>query len=212
MGARFLDDEARAAFKEAIEAIESASGVEVVIAIRRRSAGYFHANLIVGLLASFTGLAVMLFADASFSLLSILVDPFIVGVLAAAAIELTPGIKRVFTPRSVRQRHVDQAARATFVDRGVHNTLDRSGLLVYISWLEQRIALVADSGLLRTATPEVIAAAQAEANGAMPRGGVAVARALAAYKDLLSTAVPRRSEDLNELPDAIDSDFPEHRA
>jgi len=212
VGARFLDDEARAAFKEAIEAIESASGVEVVVAIRRRSAGYFHANLIVGLVAAFAGLAVMLFSSASFGLLSILVDPFIAGALAAGAIELTPGIKRLLTPPSVRRRHVDQAARATFVDRGVHNTLDRSGLLVYISWLEQQIALVADSGLLRSATPEVIAAAQAEANAAMQGGGAAVARALVAYKDLLSTAMPRRAEDLNELPDAIDHDFPEHRA
>ena len=46
VGARFLDDEARAAFKRAIETIESASAVEVVIAVRRRSAGYFHANLV----------------------------------------------------------------------------------------------------------------------------------------------------------------------
>jgi len=212
VGARFLDDEARAAFKEAIEAIENASGVEIVIAIRRKSAGYFHANLIVGLVAAFAGLAVMLFSSASFGLVSILIDPFIAGALAAGAIELTPGIKRLLTPASVRRRHVDQAARATFVDRGVHNTLDRSGLLVYISWLEQQIALVADSALLRSATPEVIAAAQAEANGAMPGGGVAVARALVAYKDLLARAMPRRAEDLNELPDAIDSDFPEHRA
>lgn len=212
VGARFLDDEARAAFKEAIETIEGASGVEVVIAVRRRSAGYFHANLIVGLVAAFAGLAAMLFSEASFSLLSILVDPFIVGALAAAAIELTPGIKRLLTPSSVRRRHVDAAARAAFVDRGVHNTMDRSGLLVYISWLEQQIALVADSGLLRSATPEVIAAAQAEANGAMGSGGAAVARALVAYKDLFATAMPRREEDLNELPDAIDSDMPEHRA
>jgi hypothetical protein len=28
----------------------------------------------------------------------------------------------------------------------------------------------------------------------------------------LATAMPRREEDLNELPDAIDSDMPEHRA
>ncbi|HVK83824.1 MAG TPA: hypothetical protein VM513_06940, partial [Kofleriaceae bacterium] len=90
MGARFVDDDARAAFQTAIEAVEAASAAEVVVAVRRRSAGYLHANLIVGVVIAFAALATMLFADASFSLLSILVDPFVVGGAAGALVELLP--------------------------------------------------------------------------------------------------------------------------
>ena len=206
MGARFLDQEARAAFKQAIEAIEDASSVEVVVAVRRRSAGYFHANLLVGAAVAFAGLAVMLFSDHAFGLVAILFDPFIVGAVAAAAVELLPGVKRVLTLPSTRRKHVAHAARATFVERGVHNTMDRSGVLVYISWLEQQIALVADSGLERAFTLEAMAAAEREVNAAMPKGGVAVARALEGYKTQLGVVMPRRAEDLNELPDAIDDE------
>ncbi len=207
MGARFLDHEARAAFKQAVEAIENASSAEIVVAVRRRSSGYFHANLIVGITVAFAALAAMLFLDQAFGLIAILVDPFLVGALAAAAVELLPGVKRLLTPASVRRREVRNAARATFVDRGVHNTMDRSGILLYVSWLEQQIALVADSGVLNAFTPEAVEAAERDINASMSNGGVAVARTLESYKTRLGVVLPRRAEDINELPDAIDDDM-----
>lgn len=207
MGARFLDQEARAAFKQAIEAIENASSAEVVVAVRRRSSGYFHANLIVGIVLAFASLAAMLFLETTFGLLAILVDPFVVGALGAAAVELLPGVKRLLTPASVRRREVRNAARAAFVERGVHNTMDRSGILIYISWLEQQVALVADSGVLNAFTVEALEAAERYINGEMSGGGVAVARALESYKTRLGVVLPRRAEDVNELPDAIDDDM-----
>ncbi len=211
MGARFLDHEARTAFKQAIEAIEEASSVEVVVAMRRRSASYLHANLMVGIAVVFASLAAMLFSDHPFGLVAILVDPFVVGALAAAAVQLLPGVKRVLTRNATRTHEVANAARATFVERGVHNTMDRSGVLVYISWLEQKIALVADSGVERAFTLEAIAAVERELNAAMPNGGAAVARALETSKTRLAVVMPRRAEDLNELPNAIDDDM-EHRS
>lgn len=207
MGARFLDHEARAAFKQAIEAIENASSVEIVVAVRRRSSGYFHANLLFGIVVTFAALAAMLFLDQAFGLVSILLDPFLVGALAAASVEVLPGVKRMLTPRSVRRREVRNAARAAFVERGVHNTLDRSGILIYVSWLEQQIALVADSGVMNAFTPEALEAAERDINASMSNGGVAVARTLESYKTRLAVVLPRRAEDINELPDAIHDDM-----
>jgi len=207
--ARFLDDEARAAFQKAVETIEGASSVEVVIAVRRRSARYLHANLIVGALVAFAALAAMLYSEWEFGLLSILIDPFAVGLGAGALVELAPGIKRVLSPRAVRRREVARAARATFVERGVHNTLDRSGLLLYVSWLEQEIALVPDSGLARVFAPDAVARAEDELGAAMARGGAAVAEALTRVCAPFAKAMPHRPDDVNELPDAIDSDMPQ---
>ena len=99
MAAKFLDDAARHAFKEAVEAIERASAVEVVVAVRQRSARYLHANLVVGALVAFAGLAAMLFANHEFALTSILVDPFAVGLGAGLLVEQVAPLKRVLTPR-----------------------------------------------------------------------------------------------------------------
>jgi putative membrane protein len=206
VSARFLDDDARAAFQQAVETIEGATSIEVVIAVRRRSASYLHANVIVGAAVAFAALAIMLFASYEFSLPSILVDPFVVGLASGALVELLPGVKRVLTPPARRQRQVVRAARATFVERGVHNTLDRSGLLVYVSWLEQRVALVADSGLERMLPAATREAAETTLSAAMASGGTAVARALGELGTKID-GMPRRAQDLNELPDAIDSDL-----
>ncbi len=207
VSARFLDEPARAAFSKAIKAIEDASAIEVVIAVRRKSAGYRHANAIVGVVAAFAGLAAMLFADYAFSIPSILIDPFGAGALAAGLVEIAPAIKRVLTPVRIRDREVRRAARAAFVERGVHNTRDRSGVLVYVSWLEQRAVLVADSGLDRVLPAEALAKVESALTAAIGRGGAAVAQELETVLAKIAPGMPRRADDLNELPDAIDSDL-----
>jgi putative membrane protein len=204
---RFLDDAARAAFKRAIETIENASAAEVVIAVRRRSAHYRHANIAVGAVVAFIGLAAMLYASYTFQLSSILVDPFVVGILAGGAVELLPQVKRWLTSPASRRRHVDRAAKATFVDRGVHNTTGRSGMLVYISWLEQQVSLVPDSGLAQTLPDGLIARMQTELSRAVRDGGTQVARLLESLAEPFAKAMPHQADDVNELPDAIDSDL-----
>ncbi len=205
MSARFLDDAAREAFKRAVESIEGATAIEVVIAVRRRSASYLHANVIVGALVAFAALAAMLFSESEFGWLAILVDPFVVGLVMGGLVELLPGVKRVLTPASRRHAHVLRAARATFVERGIHGTAGHTGLLVYISWLEQQVVLVPDTGLVRALTPDVIAKCEQVLTEQVPGGGTAVASALAKLVGRL--VVPRLGDDRNELPDHIDSDL-----
>jgi putative membrane protein len=92
-----------------------------------------------------------------------------------------------------------RAARATFVERGVHHTSGRTGILVYISWLEHEIALVPDGAIHIP-----LASAQAELTTAMWRGGAAVAARLEALAPEFAAELPHRDDDINELPDDID--------
>ncbi len=207
MSVQFLDDDARAAFARAIAAIERRSAVEVVVAVRRTSASYRHANAIVGLIAAFLALAVTLFAEHAFPLAAILVDPFIVGLLAALVVEKVPQVKRWLTPRASLRACVQRAARATFVERGVHATTGRSGMLVYISWLEQELALIPDLGVAAAGADGAIAKAEAALTARIPAGGVAVATELEQLTAMMAEAMPHRENDINELPDAIDSDL-----
>ena len=185
---QFLDAPARVAFKQAIEAVETASSVEVVIAVRKRSARYLHANAIVGAAVAFAALATVLYASHPFAPMSILVDPFVLGLAASAAVELVPAVKRALSPG--RAAAVTRAARATFVDRNIHTTTGRTGLLVYVSWLEQRVALVADIGLLRALPDGALARAEAELTDAVPGGGAEVARRLEGARGADGTRAP----------------------
>jgi len=211
VASKFLDAAARTAFTRAIEAIEQVSAAEVVVAVRRRSAAYLHANVAIGAAVAIAGLAAMLFSDHEFALTSILVDPFVVGGVAGAAVELLPAVKRRLSPRAMRQREVLRGARAAFVERGVHRTRDRSGILVYVSWLEREVAVIADAGadagIARALPAEIQADAVRSLTAAIPGGGAAVARQLERFAPALAAAMPRRDDDVNELPDAIDSDL-----
>jgi putative membrane protein len=207
VSAKFLDAEARALFERAIKTIESVSAVEVGVAVRRRSHPYHHANVIVGAAIAFLGLATMLFAHVPFGLAAILFDPFVAGIAAGALVELLPGVKRLLTPLSRRRWHVTRSARATFVERGVHVTESRGGLLVYISWLEQQVAIVPDAGLMRTLAVDAITDLERELSASMRHGGPRVAERLEKFSRELAVAMPRRHDDVNELPDAIDSDL-----
>jgi putative membrane protein len=207
VSAAFLDAAARAAFEQAIAAIEKTSAAEVVVAVRRRSAAYRHANVAVGAAAAFAGLAAMLFGDHVFALTSILIDPFVIGALAGAAVELLPGVKRLLTPGRIRRRAVERAARATFVERRVHGTRGRSGVLVYISWLEREVSLVADVAVAAALSSDAVHRAEHAMTAAMRRGGVAVAHELSQLAAALTAAAPRRAADVNELADAIHSDL-----
>lgn len=207
MAIKFLDAAARAAFTGAIEAIERASAAEVVVAVRRRSSAYLHANVVIGVAAAVASLAAMLFSSHVFALTSILVDPFVAGGVAGAVVELLPGVKRTLSPRGMRHRAVVRAARATFVERGVHRTRDRSGVLVYVSWLEREAVVVADSEIERTLAGEIRDDAARSLTAAIRGGGAAVARELERFAPALAAAMPRREDDVNELPDVIDSDL-----
>ncbi len=207
MATQFLDDVAQAAFARAVTTIENSSAVEVVVAVRRASGTYRQANVIVGAAIAFAGLAATLFADHTFGLLSILVDPFVVGLLAGAIVELLPQVKRWLTSTAQLRASVRQAARATFVERGVHATTGRSGMLVYISWLEQELALIPDL-ILASSLPEgSLETAEAALRAKMGAGGAAVAAELERLADQMSVAMPHHADDINELPDAIDSDM-----
>jgi putative membrane protein len=207
VGARFLDADARAAFKRAIETIETASAAEVVVAVRRRSDRYLHVNVIVGAVVAFAGLALALFASRPFGLTAILVDPFILGLGAGALVEVLPHVKRGLTWPTVRRARVLRAARAAFVERGVHHTRGRSGVLVYIAWTERIVALVPDGGLARAIESAELVRAEDQLSAAVKLGGAEVARRLEAFAPVFARAMPHQDDDENELPDAIDSDL-----
>ncbi len=205
MRVAFADDAARTALRAAVQTVEGGSAVELVIAMRRQSAGWLHVNLIVGAAATFAALAYMLFGSAAFSLPSILFDPFLVGVLAGALVELLPAVKRLLTPRRWRRTVVERAAAVAFLDRHVHVTTGRTGVLVFVSWLEREAAVVADIGVIAAVTPAELARLRQRACLAMRHDGNALAEAIRAFAPAAAAALPRGTDDVNELPDELDA-------
>jgi putative membrane protein len=199
----WLDSAAEAALEQAVREIESQSSVEVVIAIRPSARAWPHVVFIAGSAAAWLTLAYMLFAAPVYPLWTFLVDPLIAAALAGFGARMMPPLVRWLTPRRVLRQAADEAARATFVERGVHRTSQHTGVLVYCALTERVAVVVADSGVTAHVTPHALLAWEQTIAAALKDGGIATAAAIAAIGPTFAGALPRQEADMNEIPDSI---------
>jgi len=205
MAQPFLTDAAKQALSDAVRDVESCCSAELVVAVRPRSGFYLHADLIAGIAVALAGLIGLLFSPWPFDLVWFVVDPLLAGALGAFAASRLPAVRRALTFRRVRRRQVETAARATFVEKGVHGTTGRTGILIYVSLLEREAAVVHDLGVETLATTDGWRRAAGAIEEAVRRGddGVAVAALVRALGDLLAPALVRGAEDVDELANEV---------
>jgi putative membrane protein len=203
----WLDDRAQRALLAAVAQIESASAIEVAIAIRRSARAWPHVPLIVAVAAAWATLAFMLFGDPAFALPAFLIDPLLVGAFAGWAATRFAGPVRWLTPAAARRTAAVAAARAAFVERRVHSTRGRTGVLLYCALAERTAVVVADTGVETAVPASALAEWERRIDRALSSGGVATADAVAAMAPAFAAAFPRGGDDVNELQDAIEHDI-----
>jgi putative membrane protein len=205
MAKLFLTGESKAAFSAAVRTVEAASSAELVVAVRQRSGSYLHVGLAVGILAGLAALAVLLFSSWDFELIWFLVDPVLAGVIAGLVFSRSPLLSRAFTRRTARRGRVETAARSVFVERRVHSTSGRTGILLYLSLLEREAVLVVDLAVEALAATDAWRAAAGEIEAAMRRGasGAEVAAKVSGLAAVLGPVLPRSENDVDELPNEV---------
>jgi putative membrane protein len=205
MAKPFLTDESKTALSAAVRAVESCSSAELVIAVRPRTGSYLHADLIWGILAGLAALGVLLYSHWIFAPVWFLADPLVIGALAGLAASRSARLRRAFTPWRRRRQRVEAAARSTFVERRVHGTAGRTGILLYVSVLEREAAFVVDAGVEPLAATDGWKAAVGEIETAVrnKEDGVVVAARIRGLAALLGPALIRGENDVDELPDEV---------
>lgn len=198
---KWFDDEARAVFKSAVQALEERSSAEVVVTVHPAGARYRQAEVLTGALFASVWLAVFLYAPEPFDFTFLPLElgvAFVVGALAGSA--FAPW-RRLLTPGSAMRREVERSAKSAFFDLGVSRSRGRTGMLVFISVFERRALLLCDVGV-----PAIPALSEVETllGQCVRRGAVAeIAPTLARLKEGLAKALPRAIDDVNELPDEM---------
>ncbi len=142
-----LSPQTRTALTECVQTIESSFPLELVIAVRTRSATYLTSAIGLGIACSIATLGYMLFAPPYFSWLSIWITPPAVGLLIVIVCYRLPLLHRLMTPKKQQREQVNKNTQAIFVELKVHNTSHRRGILLLLSLWEKRAHLVLDSGL-----------------------------------------------------------------
>lgn len=199
----FLTEAGERAIEQAVAEIEATSAAEVVVAVRPRARHSMIQHALVGVVTAFAILGFTLYSPIDFTLWQILVLPAFAGLLGAILVEAVPPLYRWMSPSWLRYEHVREAAYAAFVERGIHGTRDRSGILVYIALRERMVEIVADLGVIKHHGIEVLAAWAGTLEARIPQGAEAFGAELAKLAPELAKTLPRRPDDTDELANAI---------
>jgi putative membrane protein len=185
------------AIERAVREAERGTAAELIVVVARRSGSYLD-------IALATGAAVALFAPAVFPPVSVIVEIPFVFVVASWLVHRAPGLLRAIAPPSRMKAQVERAAASHFVTEAVHGTRARTGLLIYISRLEERVELVADFGLQGRVPPAAWAGIRwgADRDAARARSQDELLRGITSLGAMLKANVPAEASDVNEAPDA----------
>ncbi|HEX4354118.1 MAG TPA: hypothetical protein VHZ95_14415 [Polyangiales bacterium] len=201
----YLTPDSKRALGEAVSAIERASSAEVVVVMRPASTPALTACALAAGASGLIGLAFLMFSPWPFSNEAIWIDTLLSGLVGAAVCRRFGAVRRAFTLRKLAASAIAQAAKAEFVDRGICETRERSGVLLYVSQIEHGAAVIADRGV----TARVDAAAwkravdRIEESVRTHEDGVRLADRLRELAPVLASALPHRADDINELEDAL---------
>ncbi|HWR00997.1 MAG TPA: TPM domain-containing protein [Chlorobaculum sp.] len=202
---KFLTAAGRLAVENSVKGAEAGTSGEIVVMAVSTSSSYPAASLVASgsislVLAIIASL--LLSQDTMWHFLMIFAPLFIA---IHEIVKRVSFLKRPFTSRRDMAEEVDEAAIKAFYLRKVHETRDRTGILIYISLFEHSVRVFADSGIdskvgtqlwkeiVDVITDGITRGSQAEAIcTAVDRCGV-----------LLQHHFPRKPDDLNELSDAM---------
>lgn len=118
---------------------------------------------------------------------------------------ITP-LRRALVPEPVARRRVARRAAAAFLDEEMFLTRDRTGVLLFVSLLEHRVVVLADTGIHQRVPPgawdEVVAEAVAGLRAGRP--GPALVAAVGRIGALLAAhGVARTEDDRDELANRV---------
>ena len=136
------------------------------------------------------------------ALLAALAGGFVVGLFISSRM---PWLRRRLVGRAAMAVQVEAAAAAAFYDNRVRDTADATGVLIYLSLHERTAVILADRTALKARGPPAVNQLCADLVARLRAGDLADAlcATIAAIGDALAEPLPRRADDVNELPDCL---------
>jgi uncharacterized membrane protein len=180
---------------------EALSSAELVVALARRSDKYADVPYKIGAIVALVTLLLVVYLPIQFSVEWFWLDTLLGFVIGWVIGRSFPRLTRLFTSRRRRAARVREAAEAVFVNRGVTLARERTGVLVYVSWIEQTVELLWDVGIEKKVPRTVLKAFRKdfERVALFQNFPNAFEPALQPLKKILDEKLPRPPDDANEI-------------
>ena len=208
---RFSEDQL-GHIREAVRKAEENISGEIVPVFVEQSGQYtiaYHRSGMIGAIASF--ILIILF-DRFFPEMAIY-DPLLIfiivltgGLLGFILVHFIPGLKRSLIAKSQQQEATRQRAENAFLQEEVFNTLHRTGIMLFVSFFEHEVIIMADRGIakvvdqqewdriVKTITDGI------SSNNLIGSMETAIARCGEVLKE---KGFIKSADDINELPDNL---------
>ncbi len=139
--------------KAAVHQAESKISGEIVPVFVEKSGFYSVANYRAAMVTGAVAFFLVIFFDrympalAIYDPLLILLSVILFGLLGAVACNYMDLIKRLFVPHQHLDHATRQRAETAFLQEEVFNTRHRTGIMIFISFFEREVMVIADRGI-----------------------------------------------------------------
>ena len=185
--------------------VEQKTSGEVVAMVVESSDTYPEASLLAGL--TIGGLAALLVTDLFLAdSLGYFVPLLACGAIGVASLaKITPRLLRLFIPTSRLNTKVAERALCAFYEKKLHTTRDNTGVLFFISLLERKIWILADSGIYQKISQDALMAHANDIAVGIKQGQAcnALCRQIEAVGVILAHHFPIKADDTNELSNQV---------
>ncbi len=214
---KLLTPDAKERIASAVQEAEAKSGGEIVVAVIPESDDYAAREITFGIILGLMTFVVLAFLaspiaafldrriwleSAALLPLTLAAGSLIIGA-AGYALAQIPAFDRLIVGKKIMAEAVRRRAMRHFTESAAYDTVDRTGVLLFVSVLEHRVELIADKGINGVVAPDtwdriVSALVRGMKEG---RREEAIEAAVTEIGEVLSEHVSRRSDDKNELDD-----------
>ena len=193
-----------ARIEAAIRTVEQTTAGEIVVVSVPRSDAYQDVRLLYANAFALVGAALLHLVWPELAVAWLLWGQVGIALLVWFALGW-PALLRPLLPEAYAHACVERRARLEFLEQRVFETRDRTGVLMLISELERQVFTLGDSGIYRQLQQQGFQVYVDRVIAAIRSGRAAdgVCEVIEDLGRVLAEKFPRRPDDTNELPDAV---------
>ncbi len=187
-----------------IESIEAVTSGEIVPVISRQSSSYRTVEVLNTFILSYIFMFILYSTHKSITPTNMLVLTLIAMVLVMIMFRIG-FFKRILVPKRLMKQKVHSAAMVAFYKHGVHNTKDKTGILIYISLMERMVVVIGDEGIHQKVGSEAWSdVINIIVDGIKKRKLVdGMVNGMESCRELLRTHFPASADNRNEIKNKV---------
>jgi putative membrane protein len=201
----FLSEQERERVVRCVQEVEKTTSGEIVPVVVSTSYHYPTATHLAALILGMPLALIVCWIFGATHMLAFAVVFLAIYGLALLAVNVKPGLKRLFIGGQAMEEEVHEAALVNFYTLGLHRTRDLTGIIILVSVFERRVQILADKGINDKVPPLAWESVAEDLTRGIRENkpGEALCAAVRRCGEIIAEHFPIKDDDTDELPNLI---------